>query len=127
MLKKQCGMTLISMAVIGSFVAALGLAVLKILPAYMNYASVKSIMDELPRDDKIKGQKPKYIRGILYKKMDVNNLSIIYRDKSVFKFSKIDGGYKLTLKYEQRDNLVGNLDYIVVFDHEVDLKVSPDQ
>ena len=127
MLKKQRGMTLISMAVIGSFIAALGLAVLKILPAYMNYASVKSIMDEMPRDEKIKGQKPKFIRAMLYRKMDINDLSMIYRDKSAFKFSKIDDGYKLTLKYEQRDNLVGNLDYIVVFDHEVDLKVKTDQ
>jgi len=127
MLKKQRGMTLISMAIIGSFMAALGLAVLKILPAYMNYASVKSIMDELPRDEKIKGRKPKGIRGLLYKKLDVNNLSMIYQDKGAFKFSKIDGGYKLALKYEHRDNLVGNLDYIVVFDHKVDLKVNPNQ
>jgi len=124
MLKKQRGMTLISMAIIGSFMAALGLGVLKILPAYMNYASVKSILDELPRDGKIQGKNPKYIRGILYKKLDINNLSMIYADKKAFQFKKIDGGYKLTLNYEHRENLVGNLDYVVVFDYAVDLKVK---
>jgi len=124
MLNKQRGMTLISMAIIVSFMAALGLGVLKILPAYMNYASVISIMDELPRDDKINGKNPSFIRATLYKKLDINNLSMIYRDKKAFKFSKVDGGYKLTLKYEHRENLVANLDYIVVFDHEVDLKVN---
>jgi len=124
MLKKQNGMTLISMALIGVFMAALGLGVLKILPAYINYASVTSIMDDMSREEKIKNKNPKYIRGILYKKLDVNNLSMIYRNKGAFKFSKIDGGYKLSLKYEHRENLVGNLDYAVVFDHEVDLMVK---
>ncbi len=124
MLKKQHGMTLISMALIGSFLGALGLALLKILPAYMNYASVKSIMNEMPRSEKYKGRKPKYIRSMLYRKLDVNNLSMIYADKGAFRFSKIDGGYKLTLKYEQRENLIANLDYVVVFDHEVDFKVN---
>lgn len=124
MLKKQRGMTLISWAAIGVIVGALGLAFLKILPAYMNYASVTSILDKLPNEAKIKGKSPKYIRGILYKKLDVNNLSMIYVNKKAFKFSKIDGGYKLTLNYEHRENLIGNFDYIVVFDHEVDLKVK---
>ncbi len=124
MLKKQRGMTLISMVIIGSFLASLGLAVLKILPAYMNYASVKSIMDEMPRDEKIKGKSPKYIRSILYRNLDINNLSMIYQDKKAFKFSKIDGGYKLSLKYEFRENLIGNFDYIVVYDYEVDLPVK---
>ena len=124
MLKKQNGMTLVSWMVIGSFLGAVGLVVLKIIPAYMNYSSVKSIMDDLIQDERIKGGKPKNIRAMLVHTLNVNGLTDIMRDKKAFKFSKIDNGYKLTLKYEQRDNLVGNLDYVVVFDHEVDLNVK---
>jgi len=124
MLKKQSGMTLISMLIIGVFFGALGLAVLKILPAYMDYASVKSILDNLPREARIKGKKPKAIRNILYRKLDMNNLSKIYEKKKSFVFSKIDNGYKLTLNYEHRENLIANFDYVVVFDHEVDLKTQ---
>ena len=124
MLKKQRGMTLISWVIVGSFLGALGLAFLKILPAYMNYASVKSIMNELPRDDKVKGQSAKTIRALLYRRLDVNDLSMISRQKDSFKFSKIEDGFKLELNYEERGNLVANLDYVVVFDHEVDIKVK---
>ena len=124
MLKSQKGMTFVSWMAIAVFLSALGLIVLKIIPAYMNYASVKSIMNDLPREDRLKGKKAKEIRKMLTSSLDVNGLSAISRDKNAFKFSKIDGGYKLVLKYEQRDNLFANLDYVVVFDHEVDLLVK---
>jgi len=124
MLKKQKGMTLISWMAIAVFLGATGLVVLKIIPAYMNYASVKSIMEDLPRDDRLKGKKAKEIRKMLSASLDVNGLSRISRQKGAFKFSKIDGGYKLVLKYEERENLFSNLDYVVVFDHEVDLLVK---
>lgn len=124
MLKKQNGMTLISWMMIAAFCGAVGLVVLKIVPAYMNYASVKSIMDDLTRDDRVKGAKSGAIRRILGATLDVNGLSEIANDKGAFKFSKIDRGYKLVLKYEQRENLFANLDYVVVFDHEVDILVK---
>jgi len=124
MLKSQKGMTFVSWMAIAVFLGAIGLVVLKIIPAYMNYASVKSIMNDLPREDRLKGKKAKEIRKMLAASLDVNGLSAISRDKNAFKFSKIDGGYKLVLKYEQRDNLFANLDYVVVFDHEVDLLVK---
>ena len=124
MLKKQKGMTLVSWMIIAAFLGAVGLVVLKIIPAYMSYASVKSIMDELPHDDRIKGKTARDIRKMINASLNVNGLSSIGREKNAFTFSKIDGGYKLVLKYEQRDNLFANLDYIVVFDHEVDLQVK---
>lgn len=124
MLKKQNGMTLVSWLAIAAFCGVIGLVVLKIIPTYMNYASVKSIMDGLQQDDRIKGKKTKGIRKLLNASLNVNAMSDIANDKNAFKFAKIDNGYKLILKYEQRENLFANLDYVVVFDHEVDLKVK---
>lgn len=124
MLKKQIGMTLISWMIVTTFLGGVGLVVLKIIPAYMNYASVKSIMDDLARDEKIKGQSPKGIRRMLNSRLEVNDLKTISRDKKAFKFRKIDGGYALVLTYEERENLFANLDYVVVFDHEVELLIK---
>ena len=82
------------------------------------------LCEELKQDDRIKGKKTKDIRKILYGTLNVNGLSRIISTKDAFKFAKIDSGYKLILKYEQRENLFANLDYVVVFDHEVDLNVK---
>ena len=117
-------MTLISWMIVATFLGGVGLVVLKIIPAYMNYASVKSIMDDLARDEKIKGQSPKGIRRMLNSRLEVNDLKTISRDKKAFKFRKIDGGYALVLTYEERENLFANLDYVVVFDHEVELLIK---
>jgi len=124
MIKKQIGMTLVSWMIVATFLGGVGLVVLKIIPAYMNYASVKSIMDDLARDDKIKGQSPKGIRQMLNSRLEVNDLKTISRDKKAFKFRKVDGGYALVLTYEERENIFANLDYVVVFDHEVELRTK---
>lgn len=124
MLKKQNGMTMVSWMVVAAFCGAMGLVILKLIPVYMDYASVKSIMDDISLDSEIKGKSASMIRALLHRRLDVNALSRMHEKKGAFKFAKKDFGYTLTLDYEERENLIGNFDYVIVFDYEVDLKVK---
>ncbi|VAW61388.1 hypothetical protein MNBD_GAMMA10-1811 [hydrothermal vent metagenome] len=120
-MKKQSGLTMISWMVIIGFLAVQFILGLRVIPVYMNYHSVKNVMDSLPIDTDIKGKNVKAIKKILSKRLKIENLYELARDKEAFKFKKIKGGYNLVAHYESRGPIIGNLEFVATFDHQVDI------
>ena len=112
---------MISWMVIIGFLAVQGIMALRIIPVYMNYSTVKNVMDELPQSSEIKGKGAKAISLAFRKRLKINNLYDLAKDKEAFKFKKIAGGYTLTANYEARGPIFGNLEFVATFDHQVDL------
>jgi len=121
MIKKQRGLTAIAWIIVIGLVAVQGLVALRIIPVYMNHNSVKSITDSLKTDPDIKGKSPKQIRSMISKKLEVNNLAYLMRNKETFQFKRSEKGLKLTVHIEEKGPVFGNLNFLVIFDHEVDL------
>ncbi|VAW64447.1 hypothetical protein MNBD_GAMMA11-1222 [hydrothermal vent metagenome] len=119
--KKQSGLTMISWMVVIGFLAVQIIMGLRIVPVYINYHAVKSVMDSLPIDPDIKGKSAKNIKKVLSKRLKIENLYDLARDKEAFKFKKIKGGYNLTAHYESRGPIMGNLEFVATFDHQVDI------
>jgi len=72
-------------------------------------------------DPDIKGKTPQQIRGIIKKKIEINNLFTLLENKEAFKFQKSKSGTKLIMIYEERGPIFGNLDFVASFNHEVEL------
>ncbi|MCW9012223.1 MAG: DUF4845 domain-containing protein [Gammaproteobacteria bacterium] len=121
MIKKQRGLTFISWMVVIAFLAVQGIMAMRIVPVYINYSAVKSIMNELVVDPEIKGAGAKKVNELLKKRLKINNLYDLAKDKTAFKFSKIQGGYHLVCHYEARGPIFKNLEFVATFHHEVDL------
>ena len=114
--KKQGGMTLISTIIIIIFLLFQAVIAMNVIPVYINDSSVKNIMKELPNDIKARDTTPKGLVQLIVQKLSINNVYTIKADN--IKVKKGRGEYLVTIEYEPRGKLIGNLEYIVSFKHE---------
>lgn len=115
-IRKQKGLTMISWIIVIAFLGFQGVLALNVIPVYLNDKSVKSIMEGLPNDSDLRSGNIKKIRETITKRLKINNIYSIKKDNISFK--KDRSGIKVTIVYEPRGTLVGNLDYIITFKHE---------
>ena len=115
-MKKQKGLTMISWMVVIAIVVFNGVIGMNVIPVYINDHSVKSMMRNLEMDTAVRGKSPKQLKEIISKRLRINNVYTIEKENITIK--KIKNGYYITINYEPRGKLVGNLDYIVSFRHE---------
>jgi len=116
-MKKQKGLTLISWLAILAVVLFNAIIAMNVVPVYMNDHSVDSLMKNLETDTSIRGKSPKRLKDIITKRLRVNNIYDVNNDNITIK--KDRNFYIITLEYEPRGRLMGSLDYIVTFKHEV--------
>ena len=121
-LNKQRGMSLISWVIVIAFLLFQGLMAMRIVPVYINDASVSSIMKKLPGDSTLSNASIRTIRDTIEKRLKINNIYDIDRSDIVIK--PVRGGYDVTLDYESRGTLIGNVDYIISFKHEASIASS---
>ena len=121
MLKKQRGLTMISWIVVIGLVGIQAVMAVRIIPIYMNFNSVQHIMDGIPSDPKMSKLTKQALLKNLKKKLKINGLYDLSRNKDAFKFAKDKTGNKLVVHYEERGAILGNLEFVVTFDHEVTL------
>jgi len=114
---KQGGLTLISWIVIIVFLLFQGVIAMNVIPVYMTDATVTSILDELPDDAGAQRASTKELKKLIEKRFSINNVYSI--KTSDIKIKKGRGEKIVLLHYEPRGKLIGSLDYIVTFDHEV--------
>ena len=117
-MKRQQGITLISLVMI---LALLGFAVfigMKLVPVYQEYMSVVQAMNSVAAQPGISRQEANQIKQMLEKRFYVSYVESV--KKSHMKISRARG-YTLQIKYEVRRPLLGNLDFVAKFDKTVDL------
>lgn len=120
---QQRGMTMVGWMFVLAFFGVLAIAALNIIPAYLDFYSAKSIITDLKTDPSIKGKRPKEIKTMIGKRFRMNNLrNFNLRDDVKIK-PKGSGSNSLdvVLDYEHRSKLMGNLDFVATFKHEVEI------
>lgn len=121
MQKKQYGMTMISWVIIISLVAIQAVAAMRIVPVYMNYYSVKKIMEEVKADSTSRGAAPKQLEAAINKRLNINGIYDLQKNPDAFSFQKTQEGMNITLYYEARGPIYGNLEFVATFEHEIDI------
>ena len=119
--KRQSGLTMISWAVVLAFIAVQGIMAMRIIPVYLNYQTLITVMDSLAMDQNVKKLSVKKISKLSRKRLKINGLYDLAADKTAFKFKKISKGYHLTAMYEERGPIWGNLQFVADFEYEVDI------
>ena len=121
---KQKGLTMVSWIVVISFFGVVAVAALNIIPSYLSFYSARSIMETLKTDSIVSGKTPLQIRGIITKRFGSNNIRNIKASKDIsFKNRGVSEGSSFTvvLDYEDRGKIMGNLYFVTVFHHEVEI------
>lgn len=115
-IRKQQGMTMISMIIIVVFLLFQVVIAMNVIPVYITDSSVKDIMKELPADPKAAGLPPRELKILVAKRLRVNSIYDV--DTKNITVKKGRGVNIVTIEYEPRGTLIGNLDFIVSFKHE---------
>lgn len=86
---------------------------LKTLPHYVNYQTILSVVDALPRDQ-VHEMTKSQIRDSIRKRLKINNVrDVEFRDIFVIDRRKVQT--ILELRYEHREHLLGNVDIVLSF------------
>lgn len=114
--KQQQGLTMISWIVVIVFLLFQGVIAMNVIPVYLTDSSVKSIMQELPNDPNARDTQATQLKALVAKRLNINSIYSIKPEH--IKVVKGRNENIVTIEYEPRGKLVGNLEYIVSFKHE---------
>jgi len=122
---KQKGTTLITWMIIVAIGILIFSAVVKIGPSYLEYNTVRSLMDNISAEPGIKDKSTRYVYAQVNKYININGMYTLEQamaKKKVFKVSLLKKGNKrkrLTAHYEIRKHWLGNLSYLMEFKYSV--------
>lgn len=117
--KSQYGLTFISWIVVIVFLLFQGVIALNVIPVYITDSSVTKIMQALPNDPKARGLTPRELKILVAKRLNINSIYDVTHENISIKKGR--GVNIVRIDYEPRGTLIGNLDYIVTFEHEAEV------
>lgn len=112
MRERQAGASVIGWLIILALIGFIALVVIRLLPVYMESYTVKTVVDALDDGD-LRGKSRVEVLQSVLKRLDVNNIDAIKREN--IKLEDVSGGLELSIDYERRFPIAGNLDGIVRF------------
>jgi hypothetical protein len=115
-MSQQRGLTMISWLVVIVFLLFQAVIAMNVIPVYMTDRSVASIMKELPNDFKAQEASTKELKGMVSKRLSINSIYTVKPEHISVKKGR--GENIVTIEYEPRGKLIGNLEYIVHFQHQ---------
>lgn len=115
---RQLGMTFMGYVLLLAVIGFFAIMAMKLAPVYLEYQSVVRIMNGVAAENDV-NTPPAALRSTIQKRLDVNNIeSVNARD---FKITREKGEAVLAVQYEARTKFIGNLWFLLEFDHTVAL------
>jgi len=119
----QRGMGFVTLFIILSIAGVAAVAGMKIVPLYMDDTAVSSAFENLAKQSGAGSLSKAEISGLITKRLYVNQLDekIPLTNLKVVESGQ-GGGRKVSLDYEARATVMGNLDVVATFKHSVILR-----
>ena len=109
------GFGVISTLILIALIAGAATAAFKLGPHYLQFWTVRSVMEDISRDPATAAMGPQGVIQSVEKKLYINDVRSVSRDH--FTLEKAQVGRELSVHYEVREHLFGNLDAVLVFSH----------
>ena len=116
MRRTQSGMTLLGFILILAVAGVFIYVGMKVVPMYSEYYSVKESLKGLSLEPGINNASPDHIRAAFFRRLYVNYSENV--KESDVKIERMEGGWKMKVKYEVRRPLISNLDVVGNFEAE---------
>jgi len=116
MKRNQKGMTLLSFVVVLGLVGFAAYVAMRLFPMYQEYYAVKSSLKGLANEQGVADMDPARIKELFFRRLNMNYSTNI--KPADVKIERMEGGWNMTVVYEVRRPLVGNLDVVGNFDAE---------
>ena len=112
MRRTQSGMTLLGFILILAVAGVFIYVGMKVVPMYSEYYSVKESLKGLSLEPGINNASPDHIRAAFFRRLYVNYSENV--KESDVKIERMEGGWKMKVKYEVRRPLISNLDVVAI-------------
>ena len=117
-LKKQRGMTGLGWRTVLFLIGFFSFLAIKLIPIYLEHYSVQSIIKSLNEEPMITKKSPAQIRKLIMKRLKIN--SIYDFKKDYLKIKKAGGVLTVSVVYDVREPMIGNVDILVSFKEKVE-------
>ena len=118
--KSQRGMTGVSMLMILALAGFVFAMAMKLFPSYLDGFKVSSTLSGLTTDSRVEGATDRQVRELILKKLQVDDVESV--ESAHIKIESSGKKRLVSIEYEARVHLVGNLDAVVVFgDNSVEI------
>ncbi len=115
----QKGMTAIGWLLVLALIAFFTLITLRLVPMYLEYAKVSSVLESLQEESGITRRSRAEIVSLVGRRFDVNDIRDL--DPKLIKVSKDKGILTVSIAYERREHLLANVDVVAAFDKKVEV------
>ena len=113
MKRKQGGMTLIGFIIVLALVGFFAYIAMKLVPMYSEYYAVKQALKGLQQEPGIANRDPAKIQDLFFRRLYISYAENVKADN--VKIERVDGGWNMSVDYEVRKPLLGNLDVVGKF------------
>lgn len=120
-IKKQQGVTGITIALGLVLLAFFVLIAVTVWPVYMENFNVNSHLKRLSEDSKAKSMTKEELIRTLEKRFGIDDVKSVTRD-DITVTGETGRGYEVQVEYEVRKEFLGNVDLVLYFDKTVNVK-----
>ena len=125
MKKRQHGLTMFGFLFVAVVLVAVALLAMKLVPAYIEYFSVKKVLATMGQDADVRSKSNAQIREDFTKRASVGYVTVVKpQDLSI---DRSGGVPVISADYEFRTKLVGNVSLVVDFSASSDPNAAPAQ
>lgn len=123
MQSKQRGLTMFGFLFVAIVLMAVALLAMKLVPAYIEFFSVKKILATMGQDPEIRSKSNAEIRDSFSKRANTGYVTVVEpQDLSI---DRSGGSPVISAEYEFRTKLVGNVSLVVDFSTSSDSSATP--
>ena len=115
---KQQGLTLMGFVMVLMVVGFFAFVAIKLFPVYSEYYSVVTDMKGVASEPGVAQMTPAEVRDKLFRRFYISYVTSVKPEN--IKITR-NNGYNLQIKYEVRQPLIYNLDFVAKFDKTVEL------
>ncbi|MEQ9545916.1 MAG: DUF4845 domain-containing protein [Marinobacter sp.] len=119
-MRRQSGASALTMLVMVLFFGSLLTLVIKLGPAYLDDITIQEALEGLEGTEGLSTMGPPQIRSLINKRLSVNNVRGF--DAKQISVEKDGEFVVIKVDYEVRNNLFRNVDTVIHFKHEYEMK-----
>ena len=118
--RKQSGMTMLGFLITLAVAMFFVYCGMKIVPMYIEFYSVKKAMAGMAAEPDIGKKSKEQVHTLFYRRLNMSYANTVPKDALSIEAS--DQGLMMTVQYEQRKDLIANLDVVGKFHAQQELK-----
>ena len=113
-MKRQRGVTFVGMVFIAALIIIGAIIALKLVPAYIEYATVVQHLREIARSPEARGGSPRDIQMMFSKRAQIDNIRVVTADD--IEVTREGDSLLLSAAYQTKIKLFGNLNACIDFE-----------